>query len=183
MSFSVEHVAPDVAAAVAQVGERTDAVTAALREQGVEDSAIATTTVNVYQEYREPGTSVAYRGSHSITVTTKDLAGFGRLLNAAVGAAGNGLGLQGLQFDVEDKDPLIVRARELAFGRARSKAQELAGLAGYALGSVTSISETYGHVPIPAVGLQSAKAYDSAITITPGDHTVEASLEVHFSWA
>ena len=36
ISFSVEHVAPDVAAAVAQVGQRTDAVIAALRAQGVE---------------------------------------------------------------------------------------------------------------------------------------------------
>ena len=183
VSLSVEHVAPDVAAAVAQVAERTDAVTAALRAQGVEASDIGTTTVNVFQEYREPGTAAAYRASHSITVTTKDLTGFGRLLAAAVDAVGNSLGLQGLQFDVEDKETLLVRARELAFGQARAKAGELAALAGYSLGSVTSISETYSHAPIREFVQQSAKAFDSAINITPGEHTVEVSLEVQFSWA
>ena len=42
-------------------------------------TAIGTTTVNIYQEYREPDTSPGYRGSHMLTVTTKDLTSFGRL--------------------------------------------------------------------------------------------------------
>ena len=185
VSLSVEHVAPDVAAAVAQVAERTDAVIAALRGQGLEAADIATTTVNVYQEYREPGTAAAFRGSHQLTVTTKDLTGFGTLLNAAVDAAGNSLGLQSLQFDVEDKSGLLTRARELAFRQAQEKGTELAQLAGYSLGSVTAISETYSHAPIREVALAgAAKAFDAAtINITPGDHSVEVSLEVHFSWA
>ncbi|MFB6722049.1 SIMPL domain-containing protein [Kribbella sp. NPDC056345] len=185
VSLSVEHVAPDVAAAVAQVAERSDAVIAALREQGVDASDIATTMVNVYQEYREPGTAAAYRGSHQLTVTTRDLTGFGTLLNAAVDAAGNALGLQSLQFDVQDKSALLARARELAFRQAEEKGTALAALAKYSLGSVTAISESYSHAPIREVALAgAAKAFDAAaINITPGDHSVEVSLEVHFSWA
>ncbi|WP_433162090.1 SIMPL domain-containing protein [Kribbella sp. CA-247076] len=185
VSFSVEHVAPDVAAAVAQVGERTDAVIGALRGQGIDADAIATSTVAVYQEYREPGQpSPGFRGSHSLTARTKDLTGFGRLLNAAVDAGGNSLGLQGLEFDIEDKTELLTRARELAFRQARTKAEELAALAGYSLGSVTSISETHGHIPFrDGVNLGAKAAFDSAVNITPGDHSVHVSLEVHFSWA
>jgi uncharacterized protein len=185
VSFSVEHVAPDVAAAVAQVGERTDAVIAALREQGIEASDIATATVNVFQEFREHGRSPGYRGSHMLTATTKDLTGFGRLLNAAVNAGGNSLGLQGLQFDIEDKTELLTRARELAFRQARDKAQELAALAGYSLGSVTSISETNRHFPMAeSMPLGGAAANAStSLNITPGEHTVQVALEVHFSWA
>ena len=184
VSFSVEHVAPDVAAAVAEVGERTDLVIAALRDQGIEASEIATTTVNVYQEYREHGSSPGYRGSHMLTATTKDLTGFGRLLNAAVDAGGNSLGLNALQFDIEDKTELLTRARELAFRQARAKAEELAALAGYSLGSVTSISETQGFTPFrETVQAQSKAAFDSAVNITPGDQTVDISLEVHYSWA
>ncbi|MGW6282222.1 SIMPL domain-containing protein [Kribbella sp. NPDC055071] len=185
VSFSVEHVASDVAAAVAQVTEATDAVTAALRDQGIDASDISTTTVNVFQEYREPGTATTYRGSHILTVTTKDLTGFGRLLNAAVDAAGNNLGLNALQFDIEDKTALLTQARELAFRQAREKAAELADLAGYSLGSVTSVAETSGFHPIRGVaaGMESSKAYDSALVITPGDSTVEVSLEIQFSWA
>jgi uncharacterized protein YggE len=185
VSFSVEHVAPDVAAAVAQVGQRTDAVVAALRAQGIEAGDLATTTVNVYQEYKEHGRAPAYRGSHMLTAKTKDLTGFGRLLNAAVDAGGNSLGLQALEFDIEDKTELLTQARELAFRQARAKAEELAGLAGYSLGSVTSISETRGHIPwAEGVALGGAKAaFDSQVTITPGDHAVHVALEVHFSWA
>lgn len=185
VSFSVELVAPDVAATVSQVAQRTDAVTAALRDQGVEADEISTTTVNVYQEYKGENASAGYRGSHVLTVTTKDLTGFGRLLNAAVGAAGNSLGLQGLQFDIEDKTELLTRARELAFRQARDKAQELAALAGYSLGSVTSISETNRHFPMAeSMPLGGAAANAStSLNITPGEHTVQVALEVHFSWA
>jgi len=185
VSFSVEHVAQDVAAAVSQVAQRTDAVVAALRDQGVEADDISTTAVNVYQEHKGLEPSAGYRGSHMLIVTTKDLTGFGRLLNAAVGAAGNSLGLQGLHFDVDDKTELLVRARELAFRHAREKAEELAALAGYSLGSVTSISETH-HQDFLAQSASlggSAAKFDSGLNITPGEQTVQIALEVHFSWA
>jgi len=183
MTLSVGHDAPDVATAVAQVSQRTDAVMAALRQQGVEASDIATSSVNVHPQYKEMGQSGGYHASHSLTVTTKDLTGFGRLLNAAVDAAGNSLGLDFLQFDIEEKTPLLTRARELAFRQARIKAEELAGLAGYSLGSVTSISESYSHAPIQEQSAALGKGFDAPLNISPGDQAVQLSLEVHFSWA
>jgi len=184
VSFSVEQVTPDVATAVARVGERTDAVLAALGGQGVDASQLGTSAVNVFQEYREQGSNPAYRASHTITVETKDLTGFGRLLNAAVDAAGNSLGLHGLEFDVEDKTELLSRARALAFQQAREKAEELAGLAGYSLGSVSSISETHGFTPIrEGFAVNASKAFDSAVNIVPGGQDVQVTLEVRFAWA
>jgi len=184
VTFGVEQVAPDVAAAVATVGERTDAVLAALRAQGVQDSQLGTSSVSVFQEYREPGTDPAYRASHTVLVETKDLTGFGALLNAAVGAIGNSLTLHGLQFDIEDKSALLAQARELAFQEAKEKAAHLAALSGYSLGSVTAISETQGHFPMRPEAMLGAKgAYDSAINVVPGDETVVVSLQVHFAWA
>ncbi|TDW87691.1 hypothetical protein EV137_5774 [Kribbella pratensis] len=185
VTFGVEQVAPDVAAAVATVGERTDAVIAALRAQGVEESQLGTSSVNVFQEYREPGSDAAYRASHTVLVETKDLTGFGALLNAAVDAVGNSLALHGLQFDIEDKSELLVQARELAFQQAKTKAAHLAGLAGFSLGSVTAISENHGHAPLGLESrrLSASKAYDSAINIVPDDQNVVVSLQVHFAWA
>lgn len=184
VTFGVEQVAPDVAAAVATVGERTDAVLAALRAQGVQDSQLGTSSVSVFQEYREPGTDPAYRASHTVQVVTKDLTGFGTLLNAAVGAIGNSLALHGLQFDIEDKSELLVQARELAFQQAKEKAAHLAALSGYSLGSVTAISESQGHFPMRTEAMLGSKgAYDSAINVVPGDETVAVSLDVHFAWA
>lgn len=185
VTFGVEQVAPDVAAAVATVGERTDAVIAALRAQGVEESQLGTSSVNVFQEYREPGTDPAYRASHTVLLETKDLTGFGALLNAAVDAIGNSLALHGLQFDIEDKSELLIQARELAFQQAKTKAAHLAGLAGFSLGSVTAISETHGHAPWQeqSRAMSASKAYDSAINIQPDEQNVVVALQVHFAWA
>jgi uncharacterized protein YggE len=184
LSLSVGHDAADVATAVAQVAERTDAVQAALREQGVEAADIQTSAVNVYPQYADSMRVAGYRASHSLTVTTKDLTGFGRLLNAAVGAVGNDLGLEQLQFDIADKLPLLERARELAFAQARQKADQLAALAGQSLGSIAAVNESFGHIPIREMAAKSVSVgFDSGIGVTPGDQTVELSLEVRWSWA
>ena len=185
LTLSVGQDAPDVAAAVALVAERTDAVNAVLRDLGVGPADIQTSSVNVHPQYGESMSVAGYRASHSLTVTTKDLTGFGRLLNAAVSAAGNSLGLDYLQFDVEDKTALLVRARELAFAQASEKAKQLASLTGQDLGSIGAVSETFGHVPIRemAMAKPSAAGYDSSLTVTPGEQTIEVTLEVRWIWA
>jgi uncharacterized protein YggE len=120
-----------------------------------------------------------------IQVETKDLTGFGALLNAAVDAAGNSLTLNGLHFDIEDKTGLLTQARELAFQQARTKAEHLAALAGFTLGSVTAIAETQNAFPIRYAASNAGRKanFDASINVTPGDSSVEVTLEVHFGWA
>ncbi|WP_432881808.1 SIMPL domain-containing protein [Kribbella sp. CA-245084] len=183
ISFGVEHGAPDVASAVARVGERTDAVIAALRGQGVEQSQLGTSAVSVYQEFKGMEADAPYRASHTITVVTKDLTGFGRLLNAAVDAAGNNLALHGLEFDIEDKAELLTRARELAFGQAKAKAEHLAALAGFSLGSVSAIAETQAHAPWVSQSVSLGGKQDAGVNIVPGGQEVQVSLQVQFAWA
>lgn len=185
LTLSVGHDAADVAAAVAQVADRTDAVKAALQAQGVAPAEIETSSVNVYPQYADGMSVAGYRASHSMTVTTKDLTGFGRLLNAAVDAAGNNLGLDHLQFDVGDKKPLLDQARELAFTQARQKVAQLASLAGQTVGSIAAVAESYGHAPIRMEAASKAMggAYDSQISVTPGEQTIEVSLDVRWNWA
>jgi hypothetical protein len=184
LTLSVGHDAADVAAAVAQVADRTDAVKAALQAQGVAPAEIETSSVNVYPQYADGMSVAGYRASHSMTVTTKDLTGFGRLLNAAVDAAGNNLGLDHLQFDVEDKKPLLDQARELAFAQARQKVVQLASLAGQTVGSIAAVAETYGHAPIRMEAFKASSAgYDAQLSVTPGEQTIEVSLDVRWNWA
>ena len=186
LSLGVGRDAEDVATAVAAVAVRTDAVTAALRAQGVDPADIQTSTVNIYPQYRETMNQTAgYRASYSLTVSTTDLNGFGRLLNAAVDAAGNDLTVDHLGFDVTDKKALLDEARKLAFAQAREKAAQLAELVGQSLGSIAAVEETYGHSPIRSARA-SAKgdmALAPEIAVSPGDQTVEASLTVCWSWA
>ncbi|NEA34235.1 SIMPL domain-containing protein [Streptomyces sp. SID13031] len=185
LTLSVGHDAADVAAAVAQVAEKTDAVHSALSAQGVEAKDIATSSVNVYPQYKDGMTVAGYRASHSLTVTTRDLTGFGRLLNAAVDAAGNNLGLEQLQFDVADKKPLLDQARQLAFAQAREKAAQLAELAGQSLGSIAAVAESHNHAPfqLQSAAGKSSDAYSSELSVTPGEQSIELSLEIQWSWA
>jgi uncharacterized protein YggE len=184
LTLSVGQDAADVAAAVAQVAKSTDAVTAALRDQGVSQTDIQTSSVNVHPQYGDTGRVVGYRAAHTMTVSTRDLTGFGRLLNAAVEAAGNNLGLDFLQFDIEDKTALLERARELAFAQAREKADKLATLAGQSLGSIAAVSETFGHVPLRDAAAKTVSlAFSPEMSITPGEHNVEVTLEVRWNWA
>jgi uncharacterized protein YggE len=183
LTLSVGQDAADVATAVAQVAERTDAVTAALKEQGVTLADIQTSTVNVYPQYAESMSIAGYRASHSMTVTTRDLTGFGRLLNAAVEAVGNSLGLDHLQFDLEDKSALLESARELAFAQARQKADQLAGLAGQAIGSIAAVAESYGHGAIREMAAKASGGFAADLAVTPGEQTIEVSVEVRWNWS
>lgn len=184
LSLGVGHDAANVDRAVAAVAERTDAVTAALREQGVAADDIRTSSVNVYPQYGNSMQVVGYRASHSLTVSTTDLAGFGGLLKAAIDAAGNDLSVEQLTFDVTDKAPLLAQARQAAFADAREKAEQLARLAGRPLGGIEAVEETYGgHHPIARMAVKADAAFGPELAVTPGEQSIEASLTVRWSWA
>ncbi|WP_148256769.1 SIMPL domain-containing protein [Kribbella flavida] len=184
LTLSVGQDASDVAIAVAQVAERTEAVTAALHGEGVAAADIYTSAVSVHPQYGDSMAVAGYRASHSMTVTTRDLTGFGRLLNAAVAAAGNSLGLDFLQFDVSDKAVLVDQARELAFQQARQKADQLAALTGQSIGSIAAVAETQGAVPLRAMKAESARGgFAADLAVTPGEQTVDVSVEVRWNWS
>lgn len=178
--------AGEVSDAVDEVTRLTAAVIAALRAQGVGEGDVRTTGVQVYPAYgAEPMRIEAYRASHSITVTTKDLDGFGRLLSAAIDAAGNDLSVDQLSFDVADKSALVVQAREAAFEDARERAEHLARLAGRELGTLESIEENPAQGPIVPVFAREAKmtAFAPDFGVEPGEQTVDVTLGLRWSWA
>jgi uncharacterized protein YggE len=186
VTLGVGHEAGDVADAVDSVGVKTGAVIAALRAQGVEEGDIGTTGVQVFPAYAaEPARVEGYRASHSISVATKDLDGFGRLLTAAIDAAGNDLTVDQVGFDVADKTDLVVRAREAAFADALERAEHLARLAGRALGRIESVEESPLHGPVGVPFGRASKASLAPLDfgVEPGRQTVEVALTIQWSWA
>lgn len=183
LRLSVGHDAGDVAAAVSAVAQRTDAVTAALREHGVAEADIRTSAVSVFPQYVEAMQVAGYRASHTLTVATSDLDGFGRLLKAAIDAAGNDLAVEQLSFDITDRTPLLVAARRAAFEQAREKAAELAALAGRPLGAIQAVEETPdGNQPVGG-SARAEVAFAADLAVSPGEQTIAASLTVHWGWS
>ena len=186
VTLGVGHETADVANAIDHVGVKTAAVIAALRALGVEEGDIHTTGVQVFPVYElEPARVGSYRASHSISVATKDLDGFGRLLTAAVDAAGNDLTVDQVGFDVADRSELVVQAREAAFGDARERADHLARLAGRELGRLESVEESPLHGPIGVPLSMSRKAGGVPLSfgVEAGRQSVEVALTVRWSWA
>ena len=174
--------ATDVASAVDAVAARTAAVTAALQERGVAAADVRTTAVNVFPNYGEAMRVHSYRASHTLTVSTSRLDGFGQLLNAAIDAAGNDLSVDQLSFDIADKTALLEQARHAAFQDARAKAGHLAVLAGRELGTLEAVEESVGHGPIvPLFARDAATSPDLAVA--PGEQTVELTVTVRWAWA
>ena len=123
-------------------GER-EAVLAALREQGVADTDMTTSSYSVYAErYGSdgplPNDQVRYRVSNNVTVLVRDLDALGTVLDAAVVAGANNI--YGVEFLLDDPTAARSEARGLAVANAQATAVELAELNGLAVGNVISIS-------------------------------------------
>jgi uncharacterized protein len=180
--LSVGHDAADVATAVDAVAERTAAVTAALRANGVAAADIRTTGVSVFPNYGDSMRVRGYRASHSLTVSTSGLDDFGSLLNAAIDAAGNDLTVEQLAFDIADKTALIEQARHSAFTDARTKAEHLAELAGRRLGGLEAVEEHVGQGPVVPMFGRNAAGSSPDLAVAPGEQTVELTITIHWTW-
>jgi uncharacterized protein YggE len=125
---------------------------------------------------------VLFRATQSVVVVIRNI----RLTGEAIvaGVAAGATGVRGPRFFVSDPDAVYDRALELAFDRARRKAQTLAARAGHQLGGVVSISERGGvssplggAAPAPDAGTAPGAA---APPVSPGRSRVTATVRVVF---
>jgi uncharacterized protein len=171
----------DVSAGLARADAAIAAVRAALEARGVEERDVRTTTFAIWREERygvregpEP-VAVAYRVTHHLQVTVRDVGAVGAIIVAATEAGANHVG--GIHFRVQDPREWEAAARRDAFAAARDKATQLAALAGLTLGDPTQIVE-HGGLSAPVV--QERAMFDAASPVAPGMLAFEIVLEVSF---
>lgn len=153
-----------------------------LRAQGIADEDIQTVnySVNVIQTFDQqgmPSEVSQFQVSNQVNVTIRDLEQVGPILDAAVDAGANSI--YGVNFYVEDTSTVASEARRLAVEDARARAEEFASAAGMSLGSVVSITETFGPSPVPmgrAGGMGMAEA--AAVPIEAGSTVVTVDVTV-----
>lgn len=117
-----------------------------LQNMGVEEKDVQTSNFNVYPANRYDPMTGQVTGSYfvvdnTVTVIVRDLSQLGEVLTAVVNAGANNI--NGINFDVEDREAAVAQARELAIQNAKEKAQEIADAAGVELGDLISIN-VYG---------------------------------------
>lgn len=152
------------------------AVIAALHNLGIADADIKTTQLYVSPIYDYSGQQriTGYQISNVISVHVRDLAKLADVIDQSVAAGATDV--QGVAFDVADRDAAERDAREAAVRDARARADTLAAAAGVTITGVASISETTSPPwPWPVYGFAEDGA-GARTPIQPG--TAELTIDV-----
>lgn len=172
-SLGVQTNGPTAREALAANSERMRRVLAALFAAGVVNGDVQTQDVSVSKSY--PGNG--YSAANSVSVTIRQLAKAGSILDAASNAGANDI--YGPTLTRSDQDGLQAKALGAAVDNARAKARVLAEAAGVRLGSVTEITEG-GTEPVPVYEAALAQRAPSA-PIEPGKQQTSATVRVTFA--
>lgn len=183
----VRTTAPTVEDAVNQNNSRTASVIAALKKAGATSEEIRTSNFSIFPqqvyEQGQPPRVTGYQVANSITVTKKDVAAAGRLLQVAISAGVNES--SSLNFEVSD----VARGRDQglrsAFDDAHAKAALLAQAAGRSLGRALIITEG-GQVapprPMPMMRTtMMAKAEVADVPVESGTNDLTYTVSVIFA--
>lgn len=163
-----------------------DAVIAAVIAAGVAEDDIQTSGFSVFSERYGPDGNplpedqLNYRVNNSVIVVVRELGTVSAVLDAAIEAGANSI--YGIEFALDDSAAVDSEARAAAVENARSKAEELAGLAGVAVGDIVSISEIVGVNPVLGIYRQDVAMGmgGNSPTIQPGQMTMKTQLQVTY---
>ncbi len=162
----------------------TDRVLTALSDAGVAASDMQTTSIDLNLQHRhEPDeTTQNFRASSSFVVTVRPPADAGRIVATAVEAAGSGVGINGVSFDIDDRTALTSLARRDAVAAAVRAATELAQAAEVLLGPLVGLVEGGGWRPLQPRGLaRMAAAAAPAPPVEIGELGVSVSVSAVFA--
>jgi len=177
--------------ALTKVNSKIDSALKILKDNGISDSDITTSNLNIYTEYDYSSSSrrvIGQQASETLEVKIKkidDKATKAVIIIDELSAIDN-LQMNGIYFDIEDKTELFSKAREMAFNKAQQKAEELAKLSNVKLAKPVSISDsTYDITPVTVTNVAQFKtaavSLDSAgggTSIASGQMDITANLSI-----
>jgi uncharacterized protein YggE len=181
MSATVTTVAASNKTALAETAKVSAAVRAALLDNGVAQSEIATQSITSYPEYSytpDGGSKlIGYRASQSFVVTIKNAANAGAVIDAVVAAGGDNLQVTGVSPFVLDASKSSLSARSVAVKNARAKALSYAKLLGVKLGRVITLTENNGPSVYPVMAMAKDSVGNTVVDLGQQDVTVSISVK------
>jgi uncharacterized protein YggE len=170
--------AATVAQAMEEVNGRINGLLTTLGELGVGRDSVQTVELSVWPEHDRDGHPIGYRVRNLLRVETGDLDRVGEVVAAATESLEDAAEMHGISFSLKERDSVEAEARRLAFEAVRSRAEQLASLAGVRLGSAVAVSEESGLAPVP----RSVKAMAmEAAPVEAGTTTVRVDLTIRFA--
>lgn len=154
-------------------------VLAAIKDSGVADRDIQTTSLSLQPQYELNKTGaprlIGFQANNQVTVKIRDIANLPTVLDRAIAAGANEM--SGIEFVVSEQTKLLDKARAAAIADAHRKAELYANAAGMKVGRVMSISEE-GAAPQPRP-YQAMRA-GAAAPIAPGEQMLRAVVTVSY---
>ncbi len=200
-SLSVVETSPTVAQAQEKAETKINKAIAVIKEAGVEDKDITTTSYNVYPKYEweqtycvamvgvrcPEGKNVlkGYEVSQTITVKVRETEKAGDLVTK-VGAVGVS-NISGVEFTIDDRDKFVAEARAKAIAEAKAKAKVLAKDLGVRLGKLMYYNEE-GNYPVyydKAMGMGGAEMSAQAVaparaSLPSGETTITSRISITY---
>jgi len=184
-TFSVVTEKKEVAEAMEENTRKMNTIIDSIKEQGIEEKDLKTTSFNIYPRYEWNERTqfypngqrvlVGYEISQSLEVKIRDMEKIGTIIQKATDAGANQVG--NLQFTIDDEDEVKKQAREEAIKEAKDKAKELASQLGVKLIRIVNFSES-GVMPY-YYGLKAEAEMASSDTEAPQIETGENKIEVN----
>ena len=195
-SFAVVKESKTTEEAQLQVTDSVDSLLGYLKEFGVKDEDVKTTSYNISPRYeynnnelvRYPsfGTRelVGYEVSHWVRIKVRNL----DILGSIVGEIGSrgATNISSIQFTVEDEEVVRSEAREIAIKNAKAKAKVLAKDLGVDLVKIISFNESGGYQPYRAYAVAESAKIDGdsgfkAPELPAGENTVTSNITIIYA--
>jgi len=184
VNLGVEAFRDRVQAAREDAAAAMNQVISVLRDRGIEERDIQTSSFNIYPRYDQNGQNITgFQVSNQVTVKIRDLNALGNIIDEVVVAGGDLTRFQGISFSIENPKPVEEQARAAAVADLTAKANQLGSLTGVQLGRLVSISESGGFpYPMPiAERAFAAQDAASSTNIVPGEVQVMVTLNATFA--
>ncbi len=169
--------------ALQRVQQRSSQLIVALTGLGINESDIATNSLNLYpsQEWRD-GQVVRefFAASHRLSVKVRDLDSVGTVMDLIANLSGNNA--INLSLDVADRSPANQQALALAMSDARKKAEILAGAEDLVLGAIQEINSHMSQ-SVSSQRVETTVFDTTASGIAPGEFAISAFVTVAYELA
>jgi len=189
------HVVPDIA--YVYIGVRSEGKTVAdalkknnqsakdikdaLVAQNVAEKDIQTSSFNVYpQQYNAAGQAVPtfFVVENTVYVTIRNLDAIGTILDLVANTGANSI--NGVYFDLSNKDSAQEQARQMAIEEAKKQAEQIASLTGVKLGKLISINVYSSGAPyvMEGKGGGGTAMAGSSVPVSTGQMTITADASL-----
>jgi uncharacterized protein len=185
ISVGVHTEQTDVNEALASNTAQAQKVADALKGLNVDIKDIQTTSFNVYPQknYGPNGEVVetVYVVDNSIYITVRDLSKLGQILNEVVSSGANNI--NGINFDVSNRDEAISQARKAAIDDAKKQADELAKAAGVTLGPVQTLNISSNPTPLPVYEAKGGAGMSAGanVPVSAGQMIIEIDVSITYA--